>query len=104
MKTRNLLLAGVLGASAMLAGCAPHAYVAAYVPGPPPAPYAVAAVGYAPGPGYVWADGYWDLRGGRDWVWSRGYWVRPPHPHAYWVAPHWVQRGHGWRRVEGHWR
>lgn len=103
MKIRNVLLSGVLAASALLAGCAPHAYVAAYVPGPPPSPYVVGAVGYAPGPGYVWADGFWDLRGGR-WVWAEGYWARPPHPHAYWVPAHWVQRNHGWRRVEGHWR
>jgi hypothetical protein len=103
MKIRNILLSGVLAASSLLAGCASHAYVAAYVPGPPPAPYVVGAVGYAPGPGYVWADGFWDLQGSR-WVWAPGSWMRPPHRRAHWVAAHWVQRNHGWRRVEGRWR
>jgi len=103
VKLRYLLLSGVLAASSLLAGCASHAYVAAYVPGPPPRPYAMGAVGYAPGPGYVWADGFWDLRGGR-WAWSEGHWMRPPRARAYWVAPRWVQTNHGWRRMEGHWR
>jgi hypothetical protein len=103
MTIRNILLTGVLAASSLLAGCASHAYVAAYVPGPPAQPYAVGAVGYAPGPGYVWADGYWDLRGSR-WVWAEGHWVHAPHAHAYWVPAHWDQTNHGWRRVEGRWR
>jgi hypothetical protein len=104
MTIRNILLTGVLAASSLLAGCASHAYVAAaYVPGPPAQPYVVGAVGYAPAPGYVWADGYWDLRGSR-WVWAEGHWVHPPRPHAYWAPAHWEQTNHGWRRVEGHWR
>jgi hypothetical protein len=103
MKIRNILLSGVLAASSMLAGCASHVYVSAYAPGPPPRPYVVGAVGYAPGPGYVWADGFWDLRGGR-WEWSQGYWAHPPHAHAYWTPAHWTQTNHGWRRVEGRWR
>jgi len=104
MKIRNILLTGALAACSMLAGCASHGYAAAWVPAPPPPrPYVVGAVGYAPGPGYVWAEGFWDLRGGR-WVWAPGYWARAPHRHAYWVSPHWERTGHGWRRVDGHWR
>ena len=102
MTIRSFLLAGVVAASALLAGCA-GGYVGAYAPGPPPAPYAVGAIGVAPGPGYVWADGYWDRRGG-DWAWVRGSWRRPPHPHAHWVAPRWERRGNDWHRREGHWR
>ena len=103
MKTRNLLLSGVLAACSLLAGCASHAYVADYAPGPPPRPYVVGAVGYAPGPGFVWADGFWDRREGR-WAWSEGHWMRPPHARAYWVSPRWVRTNHGWRREEGRWR
>jgi hypothetical protein len=103
MNVRNILLSGVLAVSASLAGCASHAYVAAYVPGPPPAPYAYGAVGYAPGPGYVWAGGFWDLRGSR-WVWVNGYWAQPPRPRAHWTPTRWERTGHGWRRVEGRWR
>lgn len=103
MKFRNVLLSAVLAASSMLASCAPHAYVAAYVPGPPERPYAVGAVGYAPGPGYVWADGFWDLRGGR-WAWAPGYWTHAPRRHAYWAPAHWGQTNHRWRRIDGRWR
>lgn len=59
--------------------------------------------GRAPGPGYVWIDGYqrWD---GRAYAWVPGRWDRPPRPHAHWVAHRWVRRGRGWVMVEGHWR
>ena len=64
MTMKQTVLAGVMLASSALTACASQAYVAYQVP-PPPAPMAVGAVGYAPGPGYVWGDGFWDLRGGR---------------------------------------
>jgi len=70
MKIKQAVLAGVMLASAALTACASQAYVAYSVP-PPPAPMVVGAVGYAPGPGYVWADGFWDLHGSR-WAWVRG--------------------------------
>lgn len=103
MKIRNMLLSALLAGSALLGGCASHAYVAAYVPGPPVQAYVGGPIGYAPGPGYVWADGFWDLHG-NNWVWAHGYWARPPRPNARWVSPRWVRTGHGWRRVEGRWR
>ncbi|MGA3044528.1 MAG: hypothetical protein ABSF54_27460 [Bryobacteraceae bacterium] len=68
---------------------------------PPPARYGV--VGYAPGPGFVWADGYWDWRGG-NWFWVGGTWMRPPRPGVVWVAPRWVPYGHRYRFVRGYWR
>ncbi len=57
----------------------------------------------APGPGYVWTQGYhrWD---GRAYVWVPGAWVQAPRPHARWVAHRWVRRNGGWVMVEGHWR
>ncbi len=57
----------------------------------------------APGPGYVWIDGYhrWD---GARYVWVAGRWEMPPRPHAHWVAHRWVKRHGGWVLVEGHWR
>ena len=64
---------------------------------------AVGAVGYAPGPGFVWADGFWDLRGGR-WLWVGGAWRRPPHGHAVWVRPYWEQHARSWRFRKGYWR
>src|SRR5580704_1913764 len=65
MNVKQTLLAGVMVASSALTACASQAYVAYQVPAPPSAPYVVGAVGYAPGPGFVWVDGFWDLRGGR---------------------------------------
>jgi len=67
-------------------------------PPPPPPAYVAGPVGVAPGPGYVWVDGYWNWVGGR-WVWVPGAWVLPPHGHRVWVAPAIDFRWHG-----GHWR
>lgn len=84
-----------------LAACAgPHQY---YGRIPPPPPPRYGAYGYAPGPGYVWTDGFWDLRGSR-WVWVSGRWLRPPRPRAMWVPGHWKQYGNGYRFNRGYWR
>ena len=68
----------------------------------PPVPV-VEQRGPAPGPGYVWINGYhrWD---GSAYVWVPGRWEMPPRPHARWIAHHWVRRNGGWVMVEGHWR
>ncbi len=68
----------------------------------PPAPY-VERRAPAPGPAFVWIDGYqrWD---GRGYVWVPGRWVRPPRPRLRWVSGHWAHDRHGWYFVEGHWR
>jgi hypothetical protein len=60
-------------------------------------------MGFAPGPGYVWTDGYWDWRG-RNWVWIDGRWLRPPHRRAVWVPGTWVEDHHRWRFRHGYWR
>lgn len=52
------------------------------------APRPVPIVAYrppCPGPGYVWANGYW---------------ARPPYVRSYWVAP----RYYGGRYYRGYWR
>ena len=85
----------------MLAGCA-GGYSTAFVAYGPPAPR-YGAVGVAPGPGFVWIDGYWNWRGGR-YVWAPGYWAHPPRRGAVWVRPEWYRHGNGWRMHEGHWR
>jgi len=67
-------------------------------PPPPPAAYVAGPVGVAPGPGYVWVDGYWNWVGGR-YVWVPGAWVLPPPGHKVWIAPSVEFRWHG-----GRWR
>jgi hypothetical protein len=102
---KSAALTGILLASSALVACG-GGYRAGYVDyrvPPPPAPYAVGPVGYAPGPGYVWVDGFWNLNGGR-WAWANGRWAVPPHPHAVWDADRWERHGHGWRYHRGHWR
>ena len=67
---KKSLLLGVAVLGTILTGCAARNGYAAVRFGPPPAPrYGI--VGYAPGPGFVWTEGYWDWRGGR-WFWVDG--------------------------------
>ena len=97
---RNLLAGAMVILGTVLTGCAGGGvYYSSFAPPPP----RYGAVGVAPGPGYVWADGYWDLRG-RNWVWAPGAWVRPPHRGAAYVHPEWRQEGGRWRYHQGYWR
>src|SRR5579863_8391708 len=57
----------------------------------------------APGPEFVWVNGFHRWNGER-YVWEPGRWDRPPHPHAKWVGHRWEKRHGGWVMVEGHWR
>ena len=95
---RTLWLAPVL-ALISLVGCAARAGY--YVAGPPPPPV-VGVVGYAPGPGYLWIEGFWDWRG--RYVWVPGYWARPPHPHAVWVLEGGYYNHGRYYHRRGHWR
>lgn len=100
---RGLLAAALLAAGA-LAACGPHyGYGYGYNVPPPPAAAYYGPYGAAPGPGYIWAEGFYDLRG-RNWVWERGHWARPPRGRSAWVPPRWERRSHGWSRREGYWR
>lgn len=104
MGTKTAIVTGILLASSAMMACGPgyrNGYVA-YAAPPPPAPY-VGAVGYAPGPGYVWIDGFWDLRGSR-WAYVNGRWASPPHRGARWDRDRWERHGGQWRYHRGHWR
>ena|SRR5271157_5577643 len=96
------MMSAVLFGSMAATACGGYAYYGYRVP-PPPPPVEVGVVGYAPGSGYVWIGGFYDLRGDR-WEWSRGYWGRPPHRHAVWVRPYWEPHGRGYRFHRGYWR
>jgi hypothetical protein len=99
-KGRFFVLA--LMAGGLFAGCAGQ-YSYGYVSYGPPPPVAYGVVGVAPGPGFVWIEGYHAWQGGR-YVWVPGRWVRPPRPGAVWVRPEWRREGRGWRFHEGRWR
>lgn len=96
---RAFLLIPVIFFGLMAASCAAHTY---YAPVPPP-PLRAEVYGYAPGPGFVWVQGYWRWGGGR-YVWAPGYWAHPPRRHGYWVPGRWERnhRGYYWR--DGRWR
>lgn len=66
--------------------------------GPPPPPRVVRVRPAAPGPEYVWVDGYWYPVGNR-YRWHEGYWTRPPYAGARWIVPH----HDGERFYEGYW-
>ena len=97
---RVLRPAVLLSLGTLLAACAPQRVIVVAAPPPP----RVAVVGVAPGPGFIWTQGFWDLRGA-TWVWVEGHWMRPPRPRAVWVPARWVEvsRGH-WRLERVHWR
>jgi hypothetical protein len=98
---KSAVLTGILLASAAMVACGGQ-YTAYAVPAPP-APYVVGAVGYAPDPGYVWVDGFWNLNGGR-WAWVNGRWAVPPRRHSAWEPDRWERHGNGWRYHRGRWR
>jgi hypothetical protein len=75
----------------------------AYYANTPPPPVRVETYGPAPGPGFVWVNGYWGWRG-NNYVWVGGRWSRPPHARAVWVAPRWESYRGRYRFYEGRWR
>lgn len=103
-KLRMAMLGMLLFGALALVGCGGGgAYYAGVSVGPPPPPPVYGPVGVAPGYGYVWVPGYYNLEGGR-WRWYRGEWRRPPHRGYVWVAPRWERHRNGWVRRGGHWR
>ena len=96
---RNALLCGLAAIS--LTGCS-GGYVSAYTSTAPP-PIRVETYGPAPGPGYVWVNGYWGYRG-NAYVWSPGRWDRPPRGRSRWEQGRWEQRGNRYHWRDGRWR
>jgi hypothetical protein len=100
---RRWALLGVVGAALALAGCADtYGYGNYYVRTPPP-PNRYERYGQAPGPGYVWINGYWGYRG-NNYYWNSGRWERPPRGRHRWEDGRWENRGDRYQWREGHWR
>jgi hypothetical protein len=68
-----------------------------------PPPVRVETRTIAPGPSYVWMNGYWQWTGA-NYAWVPGHWVERPRPAAVWIEGHWVRRPGGWIWVAGHWQ
>jgi hypothetical protein len=66
--------------------------------GPPPAPRVVRVLPLAPGPNFVWIEGYW-YPVGNHYKWHNGYWTEPPYEGGRWVGP----RHDGERFHAGYW-
>ena len=66
--------------------------------GPPPPPHVVRVRPVAPGPDYVWVEGYWYPVEGH-YRWHNGYWTRAPYAGARWRGPH----HDGERYFNGYW-
>jgi len=97
---RTLGMVVVLGGLA-LAGCAGGGY--AYYANTPPPAMRFEQRGVAPGPGYLWIDGYWGYSGGR-YSWVAGRWDRPPRGHSRWEPGRWETRKGRYQYRQGHWR
>ena len=69
----------------------------------PPHPLYFGAIGYAPGPDYVWVDGYWAWDG-YQYVWIDGYWALAPYANALWTPGFWAPRHNGFVWFNGYWR
>lgn len=105
MAKLKLTMSGALLFGALvLVGCGGGGvYYAGVAVGPPPPPPVYGPVGVAPGIGYVWVPGYYDLVGSR-WVFRRGEWRRPPDRDDRWVEPRWERHGNAWVRHGGRWQ
>jgi len=97
MKRTGLLALMLAGIS--LSACGGYA---AYATVPPP-PLRVERYGAAPGPGYIWVNGYWGYRG-NSYVWVPGSWGRPPRGRREWEEGRWERRGGRYYFTRGHWR
>jgi hypothetical protein len=94
------ILTALMAGTLLITGCV--GYVGYYAPIPPP-PVRVETFGPAPGPGYVWVNGYWGYNAGA-YVWIGGRWVVPPLGRRVWVAGRWAPYGNRYRWYEGRWR
>jgi hypothetical protein len=100
---RRWALLGVMGAALALAGCADTYGHGNYYARTPPPPSRYERYDEAPGPGYVWINGYWGYRG-NNYYWNSGRWERPPRGRHRWEDGRWENRGDRYQWREGRWR
>jgi hypothetical protein len=98
---KRTILMSLMAGALFITGCG-GGYVGYYANTPPP-PVRVETYGPAPGPGYVWINGFWGYRGGR-YEWNAGRWDRPPSGRRRWEAGRWDHRGDRYVWRDGRWR
>jgi WXXGXW repeat (2 copies) len=96
---KALLLGLMMAAGAVAAPTIASAGVAIDIDVAPP-PVRVEAVP-PPQVGMVWAQGFWEWRGGAH-VWVPGHYIAERRGY-HWVGDAWVQRGPHWHHEPGHW-
>ena len=98
----RLMVCAAVAALTLSTGCLVPPPGAVFVRVRPPVA-AVEVRGVAPGPDFVWIDGFHRWEGER-YVWVSGRWERRPHRGAVWVPGRWRHHDRGWFWVEGHWK
>lgn len=92
----------ILVLAAGVAGCAgTYSYTTTATLSIPPAPQDE-LVPPAPGPAFVWVNGYW-WWDSVEWVWVPGRWAAPPGPAYVWMRSGWVDEGGRYVFVHGRW-
>jgi len=113
-RSRKLLLALSLAASALIgAACGPAYLSTGFEVGPPSPSYQ--DVYYEGRDGYVWVEGRYDWDGSA-WIWRPGSWIlaRPglvyiqgyweqSSGHWTWISPYWAEQRDGYVHVRGYW-
>src|SRR4029453_9094081 len=97
----SLLRALVLAAMLLGASSSSSAFVAVSVSIAPPA-IPVYEQPLIPGPGYIWAPGYWAW-GPDGYYWVPGTWVLPPFVGALWTPGYWGWDGSYYAWYPGYW-
>ena len=100
MKIRNVAIAMAIATAAASFGAAAQSDCSDFTVAPP-APLEE-AMSLAPGPGYLWASGYWECQAD-TYQWVGGNWIREQ-PGYTWDPSHWEYRmGGHWELHRGHW-
>ena len=99
MIARKIVLAALIAAPLFVAQSANAQSFDIRIGTPPPPPRVV--VTPAPRPGYIYAPGYWNWRGGRH-VWNEGHWERQRRGYHY-AEPVWDRDGDRYGLRRGRW-
>ncbi len=101
MRYRSHLVAAALCTALLLASSGSWAQISISVRIAPPA-LPVYTQPALPGPGYLWAPGYWAWADG-GYYWVPGTWVEPPQPGLLWTPGYWGWTDGAYLWHQGYW-